>query len=161
MIKWVKIIAGMCLSLLGSRSTFICLSIDQIKRHARESKKHTYTLLLVPRKSTLVTRVLEEEGVLGDVTISSYNLQFIPIADDVISLENENAFKEIWVVSIFLPFPLFHSDVALQDGDETSVYDSSQALHTLQKLFGLFPRLVGKGDSAEVGVFSPSQSARF
>jgi hypothetical protein len=42
--------------------------------------------------------VLEEEGVLGDVTISSYNLQFIPIADDVISLENSEAFKEIWVV---------------------------------------------------------------
>lgn len=79
-IKWVKIIA------------------DQIKRHGAESQKHTYTLLLVPRTSTLITRVLEEEGVLGDVTVSSYNLQFIPIADDVISLENNEAFKEIWVV---------------------------------------------------------------
>ena len=36
---------------------------------------------------------------MGDVTISTYNLQFIPIAEDVISLENDNAFKEIWVVS--------------------------------------------------------------
>ena len=72
---------------------------DQIKRHAKESQKHTYTLLLVPRTSTLVTRILEEEGVLGDVTVSSYNLQFIPLAEDVISLENDNAFKEIWVVS--------------------------------------------------------------
>lgn len=71
---------------------------DQIKRHAKESQNHTYTLLLVPRISTLVSRILEEEGVLGDVRISSYNLQFIPIADDVISLENDNAFKEIWVV---------------------------------------------------------------
>lgn len=112
-IKWVKIIA------------------DQIRRHSAESQKHTYTLLLVPRTSTLITRVLEEEGVLGDVTISSYNLQFIPIADDVVSLENSEAFKEIWV-----------------DGDETSIYDSSQALHTLQKLFGLFPRIIGKGDHA-------------
>ena len=72
---------------------------DQIKRHARENQKHTYTIFLVPRTSTLVTRILEEEGVLGDVTVSSYNLQFIPIADDVISLENDTAFKEIWVVS--------------------------------------------------------------
>ncbi|KII91306.1 hypothetical protein PLICRDRAFT_89630 [Plicaturopsis crispa FD-325 SS-3] len=104
---------------------------DQIKRHVRESLKHTYTLLLVPRTSTLVTRILEEEGVLGDVTISSYNLQFIPIADDVISLENDNAFKEIWV-----------------DGDETVVFDSAQALATLQKLYGRFPRIVGKGDYA-------------
>ncbi|KAI0316484.1 Sec1-like protein [Amylostereum chailletii] len=110
-----------------------CVKIvaDQIKRHGREGKNHTYTLLLVPRTSTVVSRVLEDEGVLGDVTISSYNLQFIPLADDVISLENENAFKEIWV-----------------DGDETSVYNSAQALYTVQKLFGLFPRIVGKGDAA-------------
>ncbi|KAJ7805145.1 Sec1-like protein [Mycena olivaceomarginata] len=107
MIKYVKIIA------------------DQIKRHAKESQNHTYTLLLVPRISTL-RRVS-----WADVRISSYNLQFIPIADDVISLENDNAFKEIWV-----------------DGDETVIYDSAQALLTLEKLYGLFPRIVGKGDSA-------------
>ncbi|KAJ7201328.1 Sec1-like protein [Mycena pura] len=112
-IKYVKIIA------------------DQIKAHAREGQKHTYTLLLVPRVSTLVPRILEEEGVLGDVRISAYNLQFIPVAEDVISLENENAFKEIWV-----------------DGDETVIYNSAQALLTLEKLYGLFPRIVGKGDQA-------------
>jgi hypothetical protein len=77
---------------------FYMREVDQIKRHGTESQKHTYTLLLVPRTSTLITRVLEEEGVLGDVTISSYSLQFIPIADDVVSLENSEAFKEIWVV---------------------------------------------------------------
>ena len=71
---------------------------EQLKRHGKEAQKHTYTLLLVPRTSTLVSRILEEEGVLGDITISSYNLQFIPLAEDVISLENDNAFKELWVV---------------------------------------------------------------
>jgi len=78
---------------------YIVFNIDHIKRHAKESRKHNYTLLLVPRVSTLVSRILEEEGVLGDVTISSYNLQFIPIADDVISLEHENTLRELWVVS--------------------------------------------------------------
>lgn len=73
---------------------------DQIKKHAKDSLKHRYTLLLVPRTSTLVARILEEEGVLGDVSISSYNLQFIPIAEDVISLECDDAFKELWVVRI-------------------------------------------------------------
>ncbi|EIN14426.1 Sec1-like protein [Punctularia strigosozonata HHB-11173 SS5] len=104
---------------------------DQIKAHLRGSQKYTYTLLLVPRVSVLVERILEEEGVLGEVSISSYNLQFIPLAEDVVSLELENAFKEIWV-----------------DGDETAVYDSAKALVTLQKLYGLFPRIVGKGDRA-------------
>ncbi|KAK0246165.1 Sec1-like protein [Armillaria nabsnona] len=104
---------------------------EQIKRHAKDAAKHTYTLLLVPRVSTLVTRILEEEGVLGDVSISSYNLQFIPIEEDVVSLEYESVFKDIWV-----------------DGDETAIYDSAQALITLQKLYGLFPRVIGKGDKA-------------
>ena len=74
---------------------------DQIKRHTKEGQKHLYTLLLVPRASTLVSSILEEEGVLGDVNISSYDLRFIPIADDVISLERESAFKELWVVRVF------------------------------------------------------------
>jgi len=74
--------------------------LDQIKRHTKESQKHTYVILLVPRSSTLAARILEEEGVLGEVTITPYNLQFIPIADDVISLEADNAFKELWVVSV-------------------------------------------------------------
>jgi hypothetical protein len=75
------------------------MSQGHIKRHAKESSKHNYTLLLVPRLSSLVSRLLEEEGVLGDITISAYNLQFLPIADDVLSLEYESAFKDIWVVS--------------------------------------------------------------
>lgn len=75
---------------------------DQIKKHNKDSVKHRYTLFLIPRISTLVSRILEEEGVLGDVTVSSYNLQFIPIAEDVVSLEYENAVKELWVVRRYL-----------------------------------------------------------
>lgn len=83
--------------------------------------------------------------------MSSYNLQFIPLAEDVISLENDNAFKEIWVVSTcdqsLRPRTMLRS---CQDGDETVVYDSTQALLTLEKLHGLFRRIVGKGDYAAV-----------
>ena len=80
---------------MSSKRACYDIAQDQIKRHGRESQKHNYTLFLVPRTSTLVSRILEEEGVLGDITISSYNLQFIPLADDVISLEHDAAFKEI------------------------------------------------------------------
>lgn len=81
--------------------TNLCPLRDQIKQHTQTSQKHTYTLFLVPRTSTLAARILEEEGVLGEITVSSYNLQFIPLEDDVISLEYDTAFKEIWVVSLF------------------------------------------------------------
>ncbi|KAF8131667.1 Sec1-like protein [Boletus edulis] len=113
LIKYVKIIA------------------DQIKRSSKESHKYRYTLFLVPRTSTLVSRILEEEGVLGDLTVSSYNLQFIPVEEDVISLEHDSAFRELWV-----------------DGDETIIYNSALALNALQHTFSRFPRIIGKGDYA-------------
>ncbi|KAG8819052.1 hypothetical protein FRC18_012211 [Serendipita sp. 400] len=105
---------------------------DHIRKHTAAGDKHIYTLILTPRTSTLISQVLEEEGVLGEITILPYNLQFIPLEDDVISLEHENAFKEIWL-----------------DGDETALYNSAQALLTLQRLYGLFPRILGKGEHAE------------
>lgn len=43
--------------------------------------------------------MLEEEGVLGDVVIKEYNLAFIPLESDVLSLEMENAAREIFLVS--------------------------------------------------------------
>ena len=97
-INYVKVIAGQAPFPAEKDETAEPQRTDQIKRHAREAQPHTYTLFLVPRTSTLITRILEEEGVLGDVTISSYNLQLIPIADDVVSLEHDTAFKEIWAV---------------------------------------------------------------
>ena len=90
---------------------------------------------------------------MGDVTISSYNLQLIPVAEDVVSREHDTAFKEIWVVSPLIlraPFIL----TMMQDGDETVIYNSMQALISLQGLYGLFPRIVAKGDHAAVSVYN-------
>ncbi|KAG8897028.1 hypothetical protein FRB99_008504, partial [Tulasnella sp. 403] len=76
--------------------------------------------------------VLEEEGVFGELTISSYKLEFIPLEDDLVSLEWETTFKEIFL-----------------DGDESAVYYAAQALITMQQAYGLFPRIIGKGDAAK------------
>lgn len=112
LIKYVKIIAGMSMPCFYARQCW--LLSDQIKRHTAESRKHTYTLLLVPRVSTLVTQILEEEGVLGDVTISAYNLQFIPLAEDVISLEYDNAFKDLWIVSTTFPLSRIYTYIIIR-----------------------------------------------
>lgn len=104
---------------------------DQIKAHHAANLKFSYTVLLVPRISTLIRRIFEDEGVLGELTLAAYDLQFIPLEDDVISLEYEHAFREIWL-----------------DGDETAIFDSAQALLTLERLYGAFPRILGKGDQA-------------
>ncbi len=39
------------------------------------------------------TRLLEEAGLLGDVTLRAYPLDWVPLDEDVISLENGAAFK--------------------------------------------------------------------
>jgi hypothetical protein len=98
-IKHIKVIAGRPITFLSLAATKP--QAEQIKRHSTEGQKHAYNLMLTPRPSTLASRILEEEGVLGEVTISSYNLQFIPLEEDVLSLEHDNAFKEIWVVCSF------------------------------------------------------------
>ncbi|KAH8817722.1 ATP binding protein [Flagelloscypha sp. PMI_526] len=107
------------------------IAADQIKRQLKDPEQHIYTLLLVPRLSTVVSKILEDEGILGEVRIEGYDLQFIPLADDVLSLERSSAFKELYV-----------------DGDESIIYDSAQSLCTFQKLYGYFPRIIGKGDYA-------------
>ncbi|KAF8727512.1 Sec1 family, partial [Rhizoctonia solani] len=112
--KWMKIVA------------------EQIKQHTTESLQHNYTLMLVPRRTVLCDKILEEEGVFGEVTISEFPLEFIPLEDDLISLEWDNTFKEIYL-----------------DGDESSIYYAAQALSTMQRAYGKFPRVVGKGDGAK------------
>ena len=52
---------------------------------------------------------------LGDVTLTGFNLEFIPLAEDVISLEYEHAFKELWVVSLSMLLVISFSK-HVQDG---------------------------------------------
>lgn len=42
--------------------------------------------------------ILEDYGVLGDINILDYQLLFIPIAEDVLSLELEGSFKDLYLV---------------------------------------------------------------
>ncbi|KAJ2638297.1 Vacuolar protein-sorting-associated protein 33, partial [Coemansia sp. RSA 1694] len=92
-----------------------------------------YSLQLVPRRTLLCERVLEEEGVLGDITIGEYRMDFIPLEDDLLSLELPSTFKELYL-----------------DGDFSSIQHVARAVMRLQGLYGFFPRIVGKGDYAQV-----------
>ncbi|KAJ2892062.1 Vacuolar protein-sorting-associated protein 33, partial [Coemansia aciculifera] len=97
------------------------------------SSSKEYSLQLVPRRTLLCERVLEEEGVLGDITIGEYRMDFIPLEDDLLSLELPSTFKELYL-----------------DGDFSSIQHVARAVMRLQGLYGFFPRIVGKGDYAQV-----------
>jgi hypothetical protein len=47
----------------------------------------------------LCERVLEEEGVLGDITLGEFAMEWIPFEDDLISMELDNStWKELSLV---------------------------------------------------------------
>lgn len=83
----------------------------------------------MPRRTALCEKVLEDEGVFGEITKGEYHLDLIPMEDDVLSLEWDSTFKELYL-----------------DQDTTSIYYAAKALMRLQGIYGLFPRILGKGD---------------
>jgi vacuolar protein sorting-associated protein 33A len=76
--------------------------------------------------------ILEEHGVLGEANITELPLHFIPLEQDLLSLELEDSF----------------SDLSLRK-DPTPIFAAAEALMKLQKQYGLFPRILGKGDNAK------------
>jgi lysine-specific histone demethylase 1 len=45
-------------------------------------------------------QLLEEAGVLGDVSVSEWPLYFVPLADDMLSLELEDAVSDLYLVCL-------------------------------------------------------------
>jgi hypothetical protein len=106
---------------------------EQIKLVRSESKiDHDFTIIWVPRRTRVSSTILEEHGVLGEANITELPLHFIPLEHDLLSLEQDDSF----------------SDLILRK-DPTSIFASAQALMLLQKQYGLFPRILGKGDNAQ------------
>ncbi|KAF9182517.1 hypothetical protein BGZ51_004705 [Haplosporangium sp. Z 767] len=104
---------------------------EHIRTHTNDPRggSYTYSLFFVPRRTALCEKVLEDEGVFGEITKGEYHLDLIPLEDDVLSLEWDSTFKELYL-----------------DQDTTSIYYAAKSLMRLQGIYGLFPRILGKGD---------------
>ncbi|KAK0771762.1 Vacuolar protein-sorting-associated protein 33 [Friedmanniomyces endolithicus] len=106
---------------------------EQIRLVRSESKiDHDFTVIWVPRRTLVSNLILKEHGVLGEANITDLALQFVPLEPDVLSLELEDCF----------------SDLILRR-DPTPIFAAARALMLLQKQYGLFPRILGKGDNAK------------
>lgn len=109
------------------------LAPDQINRLQRESQTgHDFHIFWVPRRTTVSDKILEEAGVLGDVTISELPLNFFPLERDVLSLELHDSFEDLYL-----------------NKDVTPSFLMARALMEIQRGHGLFPRIIGKGDNAK------------
>jgi hypothetical protein len=101
---------------------------DHIKR-----KKGDISIFMVPRKTLLCERILEEEGVYGDAHISEFPMDFMPLDDDVYSLELNDAFTDLYVRN-----------------DTSCIHSVAQAIMKLQKSVGVIQKIVAKGDYSKV-----------
>ncbi|KAF4123515.1 vacuolar protein sorting-associated protein 33A [Geosmithia morbida] len=105
----------------------------QIKRVQRESQTgHDFHIFWVPRRTNVSDQLLEEAGVLGDVSVSELPLLFFPLENDVLSLELGDAFRDLYLSK-----------------DVTPNFLMAKALMEIQQNHGLFPRMIGKGDNAK------------
>jgi hypothetical protein len=52
-----------------------------------------------PRRTLLGDKIFENEGVLGDISISELPVHFVPLEKDVLSLELDESFSDLYLVS--------------------------------------------------------------
>lgn len=84
--------------------------------------------------TSVCASTLEDLGVLGSVDIFEFPMALIPLERDVLSMElGAQSYKDIFL-----------------DSKYDSIYEMARSLLTLQRAFGLIPRLIGKGDAARV-----------
>ncbi|XXG94090.1 Vacuolar protein-sorting-associated protein 33 [Hypoxylon texense] len=117
----------------ASFSTQESRAYKQIKRLQRESQTgHEFHIFWVPRRTLVSDKILEEAGVLGDVNIAELPLYFFPLERDVLSLELDSSFQDLFLFK-----------------DTTPTFLMAKALMGIQSKHGLFPRIIGKGDNAK------------
>ncbi|KAF2403956.1 putative vacuolar sorting protein [Trichodelitschia bisporula] len=117
----------------GEKPHVVTAVAEQIKKLRQNSQvDHEFNVIWVPRRTLISDQLLEEAGVLGEVNVHEYPLFFMPLADDLLSLELDDAFGDLYLRK-----------------DPTPIFLSAKALMLMQQKHGLFPRIIGKGDNAK------------
>lgn len=72
---------------------------EQIRRLQKSSSiEHEFSVVWVPRRTLVCNKILEEAGVLGDISVEEFPLYFIPLEHDVLSLTLEDSFGDLYLV---------------------------------------------------------------
>nr|KMM70133.1 vacuolar protein sorting-associated protein 33A [Coccidioides posadasii RMSCC 3488] len=108
---------------------FVSAQIRKLQRN--DTVEHEFSIFWVPRRTLVSDRILEEEGIIGDVNIAELPLYFFPLENDLLSLELPESFSDLYL----------HRNPG-------AINLSAKALMQFQRRHGLFPRIVGKGDNA-------------
>ncbi|KAF1393217.1 hypothetical protein PFLUV_G00036220 [Perca fluviatilis] len=87
-----------------------------------------YKIIFTPQKFYACDAVLEEQGIIGDVTTDEWSFYLLPLDDDIISLELPEFFRDNFLA-----------------GDQRWVRTAGSALHLLHSLYGPFSKVYGIG----------------
>ena len=83
---------------------------DQIKNNAKiPGHDFEYSVFLVPRRTLVCEKIFEDEGILGEIAIREFPLYFLPLEPDVLSLELESSFEELYLVRGLCPLRSLYS----------------------------------------------------
>eukprot|EP01103_Thecamoeba_quadrilineata_P002908 TRINITY_DN12756_c0_g1_i1.p1 TRINITY_DN12756_c0_g1~~TRINITY_DN12756_c0_g1_i1.p1 ORF type:complete len:645 (-),score=157.59 TRINITY_DN12756_c0_g1_i1:935-2845(-) len=124
------------------RVSYMRVISEHIHDHKMKGQAKDYYLFFVPQKTYICERILEENGIYQDLKIGVYPLDVFPMDSDVFSLELDGCFREVNL-----------------EGDKSSLYSVAKALMRIQKAFGFFPVIKGKGAAAKI-VFDLLQRLR-
>jgi hypothetical protein len=104
--------------------------LNQQKTKGNNAKQ--YGIIFVPRRSRVCEEKLKEQGVRGEIIIDELNLDFLPIDTDLLSMEANDCFRDIYL-----------------NNDTTPLFNVAHGLITLQKLYGIIPNVFVKGDKSK------------
>lgn len=97
------------------------------------SSKKRFHLYFVNRRTLVCDETLKKEGVFGSLSIGEYRLDLIPFDDDLLTLELDACFKELYV-----------------DNDKTSLSMIAASIVKLQTIFGMIPNVKYKGTMSKI-----------
>lgn len=63
--------------------------------------EHEFSIFWVPRRTLVSNTILEEAGIIGDVNIAQFSMHFLPLEQDVLSLELEDSFSDLYLVRVW------------------------------------------------------------
>ena len=104
-----------------------------IRNLEKQSIKKDYNIVFYPKRSIMCKYYLEKEKIYGlfEKKIRDYNMDLIPLDDDLVSLEYPLATNELF-----------------QSQEFFSLNQVSESIQRLQIIYGKIPCIMSKGDSA-------------
>ncbi|KAJ0399210.1 hypothetical protein P43SY_001876 [Pythium insidiosum] len=100
---------------------------------AAAAAKKRFHLYHVSRRTLVCDELLKKEGVFGSLSIGEYRLDLIPFDDDLLTLELDAAFRELFV-----------------ENDKTLLPTIAASITKLQTIFGVIPNVKYKGAMSKI-----------